>query len=193
MTMKTLIIFLLTVTSIFSQKTSVEVSLPLKTNHFDLSEGHRFAKNQGGNLGLVVSLVQHKGKLNNIYSVGLVRNSYGLASALATMGKELEFNKKASLSLNVGFATNYKDAYKYSRYMDSEGKTTYRRHEAADKNVYEVEENEPLVNALKPLYNIGVLPIGVLTFKYKPVKDFGIIVNVNPFYVNMGLLINVWN
>lgn len=196
-TIKIFGILVIVITTIFCAATAdaqetIDFLMPAKTYHFDRNEVHRYAKNEGGNLGIIVSYSKNNRLFSNVYSLGFVRNSYGKPSVVGTFGKGANLTKWFRLELNAGIATNYKDAYYATGYVDynnmDQGHSKYRR---SDKDTQFVGVNNDLTKNMGFFYRNSIIPLAVLTAKTKITKNVGFAVILNPVYVNAGLMISL--
>lgn len=173
--MRNLIIFLLTATSMFAQKYTLELVLPIKTYHFNRLEVYRYDDFEGGNLGGILSLTKKGKKLDNIFSTGVFKNSYGKPSFMASYGKSKAF-KKNTVGLQVGFATNYTEAYYTSSKNRKQGSLKF---------------NDKMAKNLSLFYNNKSLPFGSIFYKRMISDTFRVILNVNPVYINTAIVIKI--
>ena len=173
---------------VIAQEQIVDFLLPAKTYHFNQKEKYRYAAGEGGNLGLIVSFTNNKRKINNVFSAGYVKNSYGKWSLLATYGKSYNATKWLRIELNVGLATNYGEAYKATYFVDEDGELFTEAKEGAKKVVATPKKRAENMGIL---YKNDIIPVGALTIKANVNKWIGTAVSINPYYVNAALMINL--
>ena len=174
MCIKIVFLLLLFSASLFGQSNTLDLILPVKTYHFDRSDLAKYDFGEGGNLGAIVSLISHRKTFDNIYSTGIFKNSYGKYSLMASYGKKLDLNQKLSVGLNIGIATNYKDAY-----------------HSFDRKGNRLEEKGRFYKLFKPLYNISSIPFGGGFCTYELSSTLGTILTVNPVYANLAIFIKL--
>ena len=99
---KILITLLISVSS-YSQ---VSFYFPLGTHHFARDYAWRYADNEGGDKGLIISYERK----HLIASVGFIRNSFGDSSRLFTVGLKKDYNK-FDMSISTGLSDGYERFY----------------------------------------------------------------------------------
>ena len=148
--MKTIILLLLSI-SAYGQ---ITFYLPLKTNHFDTDELYRYAEDQGGNNGLVISY-EYK---SVIAAIGSITNSYGKSSGVLLLGY-IKSLKNVDLSLSLGLASGYDKMYEIDR--ESVDIDFFRRNNFVPVGLFstrvKVYKNLGLQVNISPLYvNYGI-------------------------------------
>lgn len=182
-----IIIVLLTFNLVTSQDRFIDFLIPVKTYHFSDTEKHRYASGEGGNAGLVVSYTSNKHRVNNVYSLGYIRNSYGKWSAIGTYGQSFNAAKWLRIEFNIGFATNYADAYKATYFRDKDGVHL----EYAKGRSISVNTPRKRAEMAGFLYKNDIIPVVMFTSKIKIYKSIGAAISVNPMYINGAINITL--
>ena len=183
-----LITFLLSIQFLQSQEHFIDFIVPLKTYHFNAREKHRYAPGEGGNAGLIISYTNNKKKVNNVFSAGYVKNSYGNWSMMATYGKSYLANKWLRVELNVGIATNYGEAYKATYFVDGDGE---RHTEDGMGRKRTVQTPIKRAEMMGVFYKNDIIPIAMVNAKINIYKNLGVVLTVNPLYVNGALVFSL--
>lgn len=187
---KLTLIFVIIIQLLNSQERVLDFIIPIKTYHFDRSEVYRYSKHEGGNFGLIVSYTKGEKILKNVYSIGLIKNSFGKGSFIATYGKSIKATKWLRFELNIGLATNYKDAYYATWWNNTLIKGDDRQpHKTKDHNVSVILLRKDFARNLKFFYNNNLIPMGALSTKIKINNFSGLNINLNPSFINIGLMI----
>jgi len=97
-----------------------------------------------------------------ITSIGFIRNSFGGSSRLFTIGLKKDYNK-FDLSLSIGVADGYELFYYF--YPD---------------------KKYP-----KSFHDNGIIPIALISTRFKVYKNIGLQLNISPAYINYGIFIKI--
>ena len=157
--------------------------IPLKTYHWDRSEEtqDKFAKNEGGNLGLIyIRRIQQNQTIFTGKQIGLIKNSYGDLSIILNQEVGYKF-KNFNISLSAGLASGYKKMdYKIEYHVRDEN-YTYTG-ESYYKSVNQ------FYNSLPKLFrDNGIIPTSVLSISFSKYK-LQPTINLSPTFINSGLI-----
>tara|TARA_R110002051_G_scaffold319466_1_gene403570 strand:- start:254 stop:763 length:510 start_codon:yes stop_codon:yes gene_type:complete len=153
-------------------KYGISLYVPLHTKHW---VGGDYASGEGGNIGLIAT----KTYKSQVFTLGVLRNSFGKTSFMIGYGLTKNFNK-INLSFSGGFASGYKPFIKRI------------------ETIHEIIYGETVVvnyyKAITPrsiFKGSGIVPYIIATIKIPIYKNVGLQVNLSPIYVNSGIYINL--
>ena len=164
--MKKIILVLTILISInsFSQS-NISIYVPLNTKHWD--GGKDYTKGEGGNIGLIATKTYNE----QIFTLGILRNSFGKTAVVAGYGITRNYGK-----INVSFSAGLSSGYK--RFTVTK----------IDENGYEYPVEVKPAALLK---DAGIMVYVIAAVKIPIYKNVGVQFNVSPVYINTGLYINL--
>tara|TARA_R110000851_G_scaffold40951_1_gene102979 strand:- start:266 stop:760 length:495 start_codon:yes stop_codon:yes gene_type:complete len=159
-----LLLAILISANIYSQS-DISLYVPLNTKHWD--GGENYTKGEGGNIGLIATKTYNE----QIFTLGVLRNSFGKTAFVAGYGITRNYGK-----INVSFSAGLSSGYK--RF------TVEKINEAGEEYTVNVKPAAILKDAGIMIYVIAAIKIPVY-------KNIGIQFNISPIYINSGLYINL--
>lgn len=161
----------------FYAQNTLEVIVPQRTYHFDRSNLAKYVKGEGGSIGVLLNYtINNDSKFKTNIIAGVYENSFGNYSKTLMYGKTYFFNKNLSLTLSLGFATNYQKAYEVTYYVEGEKFT---------------KDSSFLKNNFGSLQKDGIIPVYLFATKYVIKKGFGVILSANHIYANFGFVVDL--
>ena len=172
--MKSIIIVFAVLISVgLNAQNDLKVYVPLKTKHFTPSADYApYAKGEGGNIGAVLMLLTNHNNYYNIYSFGLVRNSYGVASVVAQIGVGKTIGR-FNTSFSVGVASGYKIVTIPTSY---------------EGMIYTSNTSKVMPNIFN---KNGILPAATISVEYDTKLGINPLLNISPEFVNVGIVVNL--
>ena len=168
--MKKLILLLaILITVNLHSQSNMSLYVPLHTQHWD--GGKDYTKGEGGNIGLIATKTFKK----QIFTLGVLRNSFGKTAFVAGYGLTRQYGK-INVSFSAGLSTGYK---RFQKDIIKENK---------DGSLY---SSTRTVKPAAILKDAGVMIYVIASIKVPIYRNVGIQFNVSPIYINSGIYIDL--